>query len=100
MGDFRAIGSQEESFMETLEIRSKHDLTTRPPADRKPGNHSYQLNCRQFLTLQRDWQRKREEHDQNLVFMTLNFERIWISPAEAREVESAILAKRPMLELG
>ena len=85
--------------METLEIVSKHDLTARSPAERKPGNHSYRVNCRQFLATQRDWQRKKDEHDENLVFMTLNFERIWMSPAEVKEVESAILARRPSFEL-
>ncbi len=86
--------------METLEIRSSHDLTARLPTERKPGNHSYQLNCRQFLAMQRDWQRKKDEQDKSLMLMTLNLDRIWISPDEAKQVESAILAKRSSLELG
>ncbi len=85
--------------METVEIRSTHDLTARQPAERKPGNHSYQLNSRQFLAMQRDWQRKKEEQDSNLMLMTLNLDRIWLTPSEAKEVESAILAKRSSLEL-
>ena len=86
--------------METVEIRSKHDLTARQPAERKPGNHSYQLNSRQFLNMQRDWQRKKDEQNQNLMIMTLNLDRIWINAEEAKQVESAILAKRASVELG
>ncbi len=85
--------------METVEIRSSHDLTARQPTERKPGNHSYQLNSRQFLNMQRDWQRKKEEQDSSLMIMTLNLDRIWLTPSEAKEVESAILAKRSSLEL-
>ena len=85
--------------METVEIRSAHDLTARQPADRKPGNHAYQLNSRQFLNMQRDWQKKKDEQAENLMIMTLNLDRIWITAAEAKEVESAILAKRASVEL-
>ncbi len=85
--------------METLEIRSSHDLTARKPDERKPGNHSYQLNSRQFLAMQRDWQRKKEEQDSSLMLMTLNLDRIWITPSEAKAVESAIADKRASVEL-
>ncbi len=85
--------------METVEIHSSHDLTARKPDERKPGNHTYQLNSRQFLVLQRDWLRKKEDQNSNLMIMTLNLDRIWITPSEAKEVESAIAAKRSSVEL-
>jgi len=84
--------------METLEIHSAHDLTSGPAA-RKSGNHLYQVNCRQFLAVQRDWQRNEARHDANLCVMTLGLERIWISAAEAKQVEAAILDKRSPLAL-
>lgn len=85
--------------MEILEIRSTHDLTTSGLAVRQPGNHSYRVNCRQYLTVQRDWQRNGAPHDVNLCVMTLSLERIWISAAEAKQVEAAILDQRSPLAL-
>ncbi len=86
--------------METVEIHSAHDLTARQPADRKPGSHKYQLNSRQFLNMQRDWQKKQNGQADNLMIMTLNLDRIWITASEAKEVESAILAKHSSVNLG
>ncbi len=85
--------------MEILEIRSSHDLSTQSPAARRVGPHSYQVNCRQFLTLQRDWQRKGAQQESTLCLMTLGFERIWINEEEAKQVETAIMAKRSPLAL-
>ena len=88
-----------EGKMETLEIQSSHDLTTRSLAARRAGSHSYRINCRQFLTLERDWRRTRQEQEAPLGLMTLGFDRIWISKAEAEQVEGAILARSSPLTL-
>ncbi len=85
--------------METLIIQSSHDLTARSVAARRSGSHSYRINCRQFLTLERDWQRTRSEPESPLALMTLGFDRIWISKAEAEQVEGAILARNSPLTL-
>ncbi len=84
--------------MEILEIRSAYDLTAPMPAKRKPGPHSYRVNCRQFLSLHSSWQRHKTEPGP-LALMTLSFERIWITEEESAQIAEAVKATRSPLTL-
>ncbi len=76
--------------MEILEIRSAHDLTARSPSARHSGSHSYQVNCRQFTSVERLWRTDKPASDSLLRVMTLNFEYLWMTEAESRQVAAAI----------
>jgi hypothetical protein len=86
--------------MEILVIESSHSLTTSVPEKRVDGAHSYHLNCRQFSTVQRSWQKNSITQEHALGVMTLNFERIWITPQEVSQVADAIKSARSPLALG
>ncbi len=76
--------------MEILEVHSHHDLTVRDQDRPRPGAHTYKLNCRQFNTLYRDWQRGARPAPVTLGLMTLGFERIWMTEPELVQVSNAI----------
>jgi hypothetical protein len=86
--------------MEILEIRSSHSLTTSIPDSRPAGEHSYQVNCRHFVSQQQSWQKNGIARGLALSVMTRSFERIWITAEEVRQVLSAIQSKRSPIALG
>lgn len=86
--------------MENLEIQSTHSLITSRPDSRPVGPHSYQINCHQFDSAYRDWQKNKVTQGHALAVMTLGFERIWLTGEEAALVAEAIHAKRSPLALG
>ncbi len=86
--------------MEILEIRSSHDLTSKLPAARRVSEHSYWLNCRQFVSVHREWQRNRVPERPGLGLMTLGFERIWITEEEIGQVATAIKMTTSPVALG
>ncbi len=61
--------------MEILEIKSSHSLTMSMTDKRPPGAHTYQVNCRQFSSVYKSWQ-KNAARGQALGLMTLSFDRI------------------------
>jgi hypothetical protein len=80
--------------MELVEIRSSHDLTANVPENRGLGVHSYLVHCRQFVSVQREWERNRAVQGQALGLMTLALERIWITEKETKQVAAAIQSAR------
>ncbi|HZQ05498.1 MAG TPA: hypothetical protein VFD70_02900 [Anaerolineae bacterium] len=86
--------------MEILEIKSSSSLTTSMTATRPAGAHSYNLNCRQFLTEQRSWEKSGAARGLPLGVMTLDFERIWITAEEVNQVANAIKSTQTPLSLG
>lgn len=86
--------------MEVLEIRSTHSLTTSIPDSRPVGAHSYEVNCRHFISMQRNWQKNGIARGLALSVMTRSFERIWITAEEVRQVLTAIQSQRSPIALG
>ena len=86
--------------MEILEIQSAHNLTTSMTDDRAVGAHSYQINCHQFNSAYRSWQKDNTAQGHALGVMTLGFERIWITTEEIEQVAAAIQSKRSPITLG
>jgi hypothetical protein len=86
--------------MEILEIQSSHSLLTSRPDSRPVGAHVYQVNCRQFTSTYRRWQKESAARGQALAVMTLGFERIWMTGEEAEQVATAIRSSRSPLALG
>jgi hypothetical protein len=86
--------------MEILEIQSSHSLTTSMTGTRPMGAHSYQLNCRQFMSEQRSWEKKEASRGLPLGVMTLGFERLWITAEEVIQVANAIQSTRSPITLG
>lgn len=58
--------------------------------DRESGTHSYQINCQQFNSEYRSWQRNSAAQEHALGVRTLGFEHIWITGEEATQVVAAI----------
>ncbi len=85
--------------MEILEITSSHDLTATSADARRTGAHSYQVNCRQFISLHHSWERDKSLRAGPLGLMTLRLERIWITAAESKRVAEAIQATRSPVAL-
>ena len=85
--------------MEILEITSSHSLTTSIPDRRPVGAHSYQVNCRQFLSNYKSWQRHSGTGGQAFGVMTLGFDRIWMTETESAQVAAAIQATRSPIAL-
>ena len=85
--------------MEILEITSSHSLTTSIPDKRPVGAHSYQVNCRQFSSTYKSWQKYDAIRGQPFGVMTLAFDRIWITEAESARVAAAIQATRSPVAL-
>ena len=86
--------------MEILEIQSTHNLTTSMTDSRPVGAHSYQINCHQFNSTYRSWQKDKAAQGHALGVMTLGFERIWITTEEIEQVAAAIQSKRSPIALG
>ena len=80
--------------MEILEIRSARDMTASSPEARRVGVHSYQVNCRQFISVHRTWQNDKLRRAAPLSVMTLSCERIWMTEEESKQVAAAIQATR------
>ncbi len=85
--------------MEIVEIKSSHDLTAMSAEARRTGAHSYQVNCRQFVTLHHNWERDKAQHAGPLGLMTLSLERIWLTAAESKQIEAAIQATQRSVSL-
>jgi hypothetical protein len=85
--------------MEILEIWSSHSLTTSIPDRRLVGAHSYQVNCRQFISTYKSWQKNSAARGQALGVLTLGFDRIWITKAESAQVAAAIQSTRSPIAL-
>jgi hypothetical protein len=80
--------------MEILKITSSHSLSTSIPDRRPVGAHSYLVNCRQFISTYKSWQKHSATSGQAFGVMTLGFDRIWITEAESAQVAEAIQATR------
>ncbi len=85
--------------MEILEIKSSHDLTATSADARRTGAHSYQVNCRQVISLQQSWAKDKVQRKGPLALMTLRLERIWITAGESKRVAEAIQAMRSPVAL-
>jgi hypothetical protein len=85
--------------MEILEITSAHSLTMSMTDKRPVGAHTYRVNCQQFSSLYKTWQKNGAVRSQPLGVMTLGFDRIWITAAEGAQVADAIAALRSPLAL-
>lgn len=85
--------------MEILEIKSSSILTSSITATRPAGNHSYNLNVRQFMTDQRSWARREATRGLPMGVMTLDFERIYVTAEEVIQITDAIKATRTPLAL-
>ncbi len=83
--------------MEIVRIQSLHGLTTSILEQRPEGDYTYQLNTRQFETAHREWQRNTSAQPRALGVMTLDFQRIWITDEEARQVADAIRSTRSLI---
>ncbi len=86
--------------MENLEIRSAHSLITSMTGAREVGAHSYQINCHQFSSEYRSWQKNKGAQRHALGVMTMGFERIWITGEEIEQVAAAIQSKHSPIALG
>lgn len=85
--------------MEILEITSSHSLTMSIPDRRPLGSHSYLVNCRQFVTTYKTWQRQNAAPRPAFGVMTLGFERIWVTDPECAEISTAIQGSHTPLKL-
>lgn len=85
--------------LETLEIRSSHDLAATSAGGRRNGPHSYQVNCREFTSVLRSWERDKAQRGGPIGLTTLKSEQIWITAAESRRVAAAIKAIRSPVAL-
>lgn len=86
--------------METIEIRSAHSLLTRLTEQRPAGQHSYQVNCRQFTSEYKNWRKNKPDQWPVLRVMTLGFEQIFFTEAESQKVADAIQAVQASIEVG
>lgn len=86
--------------MEILEISSSQSLLTSRPDSRPVGAYVYQVNCHQFMTAYKSWQKKGAAREQPLAVLTTGFERIWMTRAEAEQVAAAIHGAHSPLVLG
>lgn len=86
--------------MENLEIRSAHSLITSMTDNRKVGAHSYQINCHQFNSEYRSWQKNKIAQGHAIGVMTKGFERIWITGEEIEQVAAAIQSEHSPIALG
>jgi len=80
--------------MEIIEIKSAHSLVTSITDNRPGGEHSYQVNCRQYVSIFHDWQKSKKTTSPACGIMTLEFVRIWITEQEGNEIAEAIKAAR------
>ena len=87
-----ATASGEE--VETVEIRSSHDLSAMSADARRTGRHAYEILCREFTALLHSWQNDKRQRLGPLALTTVAREQIWITAAETRQVTAAIEANR------
>jgi hypothetical protein len=94
-------GGQErtDGEMETLEIRSSHDLTATSSDARRTGAHSYQVNCSHFASVLSIWEKDKEKRGGPLGLTTLGLQHIWITAGESKRVMAAIEATRSRVAL-
>lgn len=85
--------------MEILVIRAEADLRVRPITARPAGIHLYPVNCRQFSAAQKAWLRERAPRPDTIGVMTLDSERIWMTPIEGQQVADAIKEMQPQVTL-
>ncbi len=85
--------------MEILEINSSHSLTMSMTDKRPAGAHSYQVNCRQFISIYEKWLKQSAARENTFGVMTLGFERIWVTKPECAEISKAIQTSRSPLTL-
>lgn len=85
--------------MEILMIHATSDLRVRPTTARPVGTYLYPINCHQFSTAQRAWMKERAPRSETIVVMTLDFERIWMTPDEGQQVADAIKGMAPQVTL-
>lgn len=85
--------------MENLEIRSAHSLISSITGSREVGAHTYQINCHQFSSEYRNWQKNKAAQGHALGVMTKGFERIWITREEIEQVAAAIQSDRSPIAL-
>lgn len=85
--------------MEILMIHATTDLRVRPTTERPAGTYLYPVNCYQFSTAQRAWLKERAPRSETIVVMTLDFERIWMTPDEGQQVADAIKGMAPQVTL-
>jgi hypothetical protein len=78
--------------MEIIEIKSAHSLITSVTDARPPGAYAYKVNCRQYLSAYKTWQKHSPSQAQAFGVMTLDFVRIWITEAEGLRIATAIQA--------
>jgi hypothetical protein len=85
--------------MENLEIRSAHSLISSMTGSREVGAHSYLINCNQFNSEYRSWQKNKFAQAHALGVMTKEFQRIWIIGEEIEQVAAAIHSQQSPIEL-
>ncbi len=86
--------------MEILKITSSHSLTMSITDKRPVGEHSYRVNCHQFMNTLKTWQKHNAVPRQPFGVMTLGFERIWVTEPECAEISTAILASHSPITIG
>ncbi len=94
-----AHASATEGEMQILEIHSSHDLACRSADARRTGAHSYQVDCREFTSMLREWEKDKKQRAGPLGLRTLRLERIWITASESKHVMAAIQATRYRVRL-
>lgn len=85
--------------MEIIELHVSSDLRVRTPEARPAGDYTYHINTRQFSSVHRAWQNNHKEHANALAIMTLEFQCIWMTPAETAQVATAIKELTPRVTL-
>jgi hypothetical protein len=85
--------------MEILEIHTSTDMRVPAAATRPAGAYTYHINCRQFSTVHRAWQLDHQAQVNPLAVMTLEFQCIWMTPAETAQVAAAIKDLVPQIVL-
>ncbi len=85
--------------MEIIKIQSSHSLVTSITNDRIAGEHTYSVNCHQYLSSYRSWQRQNGVQSKALGVMTLGYERIWVTEAESKQIADAIQSSHSPFKL-
>lgn len=80
--------------IETVEIRSSHDLSAMSADARRTGRHAYQILRGEFTALLQSWENDKRQRLGPLALTTVAREQICITAAETRQVTTAIEANR------
>lgn len=80
--------------MEIIEVKSGHSLVTSIVDHRPVEEHSYKVNCRQYVSIFQSWQKSKHTPSQPCGVMTLDYVRIWITEQEGAKIKEAINALR------